>query len=76
MEREIKENHTFEKLIIDTGAQGVSAWNERTNSYKTAEFDIVMDPTITQGKVFDMTGISEIVKHVTEGYNATIFAYG
>ena len=35
-----------------------------------------MDPSTTQGRVFEQTGIHEIVKHVTEGYHATVFAYG
>lgn len=35
-----------------------------------------MDPSTTQGKMFEMTGISDIIKHVTDGYNATVFAYG
>jgi hypothetical protein len=34
---------TFEKLSVDQSQRAVSAWNERTNSYKTAKFDIVMD---------------------------------
>lgn len=43
-----------------------SAWNERTNSYKTAKFDIVMDTTCAQAKVFELAGMYNIVKHVAE----------
>lgn len=29
--------------MLNSTEKAVSAWNERTNSYKTAEFDIVLD---------------------------------
>lgn len=29
-----------------------------------------------QGKVFEMAGMHNIVKHVVGGYNGTVFAYG
>ena len=65
LENELKQN-TFEKLIVDTGSKGVSAWNERTNSYKNAAFDIVMDQSVAQGRVFELAGLHDLVKHVTE----------
>ena len=43
-----------------------SAWNDRTNSYKTAKFDIVMDQEAAQAKVFELAGMYNIVKHVAE----------
>lgn len=44
----------------------VSAWNERTNAYKSAKFDIVMDKNASQKRVFEQAGIYDLVKHVTE----------
>ena len=43
-----------------------SAWNDRTNSYKNANFDIVLDQSVTQAKVFDQAGIYGLVKHVID----------
>lgn len=40
---ELDNGNSFKKLICDAGAKGVSAWNERSNAYKTAKFDIVPD---------------------------------
>lgn len=73
---EHKAGHTFEKLIVDSNAKGVSAWNDRTNGYKNANFDIVLDQSVTQAKVFDQSGMYGLVKHVIDGYHATVFAYG
>jgi hypothetical protein len=53
-----------------------SAWNDRTHSYKTAKFDIVVGQEAAQAKVFELAGMYNIVKHVAEGYHATVFAYG
>ena len=47
-------------------AQLCSAWNERTNSYKNCEFDIVIDQNATQGRVFEQTGLYDLVKHVVD----------
>ena len=46
-----------------------SAWNERTNAYKTAKFDIAVEQDCPQGKVFELTGMYNIVKHVAEVSN-------
>lgn len=35
-----------------------------------------MDQLSAQGKVFELAGIHNIVKHVVGGYHATVFAYG
>ena len=43
-----------------------SAWNDRTNSYKNAEFDIVIDQAAQQGRVFELAGLHDLVKHVAE----------
>ena len=43
-----------------------SAWNDRTNSYKHAEFDIVIDQAAQQGRVFELAGLHDLVKHVAE----------
>ena len=43
-----------------------SAWNERTNSYKNANFDIVIDQAAQQGRVFELAGLHDLVKHVAE----------
>ena len=43
-----------------------SVWNDRTNSYKNAEFDIVIDQAAQQGRVFELAGLHDLVKHVAE----------
>ena len=43
-----------------------SAWNERTNSYKNANFDIVLDQNVTQSAVFNQSGMYNLVKHVID----------
>jgi hypothetical protein len=43
-----------------------SAWNDRTNSYKNADFDIVIDQAAQQGRVFELAGLHDLVKHVAE----------
>ena len=43
LDNELKQGSTFEKLMMNSTQKAVSAWNERTNSYKTAEFNIVLD---------------------------------
>lgn len=53
LRNEIEAGNTFKKLICDEGAKGVSAWNERTNAYKTSKFDIVLDQDVTQNRVFE-----------------------
>jgi Tfp pilus assembly pilus retraction ATPase PilT len=35
-----------------------------------------MDQVAAQGKVFELAGMHNIVKHVVGGYNGTVFAYG
>ena len=48
--------------------------NSKTRKAHT--FDKVLSEEISQDDLYDECNISRYVKHVIEGYNATIFAYG
>lgn len=43
-----------------------SAFNDRTNSYKNAQFDYVLEQTANQRRVYDKAGINDMVKNVVE----------
>ena len=43
-----------------------SVLNERTNSVKNSQFDFILDQNVSQRKVFDTTGIADLVKAVVD----------
>ena len=51
-------------------------FNEKLKAFKNFKFDQVIDPSWSQNDVYENTEISKMVKHVLDGYHATIFAYG
>ena len=46
-----------------------SAFNERTNAYKNAAFDILFDHEASQGQIFADCGVPNLVKQVVEVSN-------
>jgi hypothetical protein len=43
-----------------------SAYNEKTKSYKNAQFDIVFDKDAGQGKLFNDCGVPNLIKQVVD----------
>lgn len=43
LENEMQNGNTFNSLKVDSKQKMINAFNQRTNMYKNASFDIVMD---------------------------------
>ena len=66
LEHETQGNNTFEFLHMDEQNKCVSIHNARLGGKKAYGFDIVMDQKISQKKVFEVSGVQNLVKHVID----------
>jgi kinesin family member 18/19 len=49
--------------------------SQKRDGKRQYAFDVVLDENSTQVQVFEQTS-KPLIKHVLQGYNATVFAYG
>ena len=55
LDSEEEQGHSSTKLFLDPTSNTVSARNERTNSFKNAQFDYICGEEADQQTVFDST---------------------
>ena len=60
--------------LISTTDEAVNVKTKQ--SIKSYKFNKVFDDRTTQQQVYSEAGVDDLVKHVAEGYNSTIFAFG
>ena len=75
IETEIDEGHEIRKLVIkDNSVHLQTEFGSKQDKY--FQFDSLLDPSSTQGNLFEQLEINHAIERVVEGYHATVFAYG
>lgn len=64
-------------MTLDTRTNSINLkFDARNKDPKNYQFDKVCDGRTDQRSFYLQSGVKQMIRHVTNGYHATIFAYG